>query len=1029
MRAALSAKKLPALALGLVFACCLSLFAPNLARAESPYVQGLELYRQGKYAEAARVLRTALPEPPPVGAPQPGLAPAAPPEASPADLSPEAAHTRAVLGFTLLRLNQLPEAEEQFTLLRQSPVLQPVALLGSGWAAFARGRTSAAVDHFAEALAQNGGPASGLPDMLRESVPADARLGQGLIALGRNRATEAVKLLEAAAAGTDLLSSPKELYLALGDARALAGDTPGAQAAWAEVPRRSSRFPGDAPRDELARLKTARLLETKGAAPQALSLFSSLSGGQYYQAEALSGQARVLLALNRASEALSVLRRLVPLEPAKAEPFSRTIAADPQLRPLYKDWGLAHFHRADYMEALAKFSAYLDDVDPKDYASLMGMGWAHLRLGHGQQAREAFNEAAGVRGADVSNAEPLAGVGAAVLSLGRVAEARGILAKALAAEPNNAVALNTMGHLELSEGNPGKALEHFRAALKARPDYVDSRMAAAKILFDRAEYDAAAAEYFRLATQEKRSVAALNGLGWARLRLGQLNEALAAFGEARRLGPSLPEAAYGLGMTLAKQGQHDKASQRLAEAIFQNPDFAATPEVLELMRSRPEYGELFLEMGEAFARKLYPTKAAPFLEEYLRQNPNSRPGRRALAWASLWAGQEDKAHALFQTLITVNKGDADAQMGDGLALLSRGHLDRAEPFLREAVRLDSTNPLTWRALVLLLSRQGKQQEAAATQASAPKSRLERLDRMSSSGFAALHEGRLRDAMRDFRRAVTLDPGLAAPRYGLAFALVALGNPRQAREELLTGLNLDPAFLDDQELGRLLSRHYELGALAGDLAWSQYYALNLAPARAGFERILATSPGDLEALFGLGATAYLQGDWTLAESCFDKLMPRAPQTAPSWDKWSHLMDKLGWTAYHLKKYDKALHAFDWLRTYHPETPYAAPLSGMGWALFAKGKPGPAQDLFTRSLTIFPRNLTAMLGMTALKKAPETDEEDMDDEPEPLPVKKKLKKSKRAVDDDPASAKTSKKSAKAAPKAKTQKTPTPKAKVKR
>jgi len=1028
MRAAPPARKtLPALpvlslrilALGLVFACCLTLSAPAPAWADSPYVQGLELYRQGKYAEAARVLRSALPTPAPVqaAAPRPSLTPSLAPPAAPAPQpveSSETTHVRAVLGFTLLRLDQLAEAEEQFGLVRQSPEFQSLGLLGSGWAAFAHGRTSAALDLFAEALGQSQRPDPARPDMLRESVPADARLGQGLIALGRSRASEAIPLLEAAAAGPDLLASPKELFLALGDARAKTGDTAGALAAWAEVPRRSSRLLGDAPRDELSRLKTARLLESTGDAAQALALFGDLAGGQHYQAEALLGQARLLLAQGRATEALPVLRRLAALEPTQAEPLSRAIAADPLLRPLNKDLGLAYFHRAAYLEALAKLSAYLDDVDAKDFACLMGLGWSHLRLGQSAQALAAFNDAANARtagGQATPSAEALAGVGAATLSLGRTAEARAILAQALAAEPGNAVALNTLGHLELSQGDPQKALGRFRAALEARPDYVDSRMAAAKILFDRGDYDAAAAEYFRLATQERRSVAAWNGLGWARLRLGQLDGALTAFSEARRLNPSLPAAAYGLGITLAKQGQHEKASQSLAMAIFQNPDFAATPEVLELMRSRPEYADLFLEMGEAYARKLYPTAAAPYLEEYLRQNPNSRPGRRALAWASFWAGQEDKAHALFQTLITVNKDDADAHLGDGLALLSRNHLDRAEPHLRDAVRLEPTNALAWRALVLLLTRQGKTQEAVAAQNSAPKSRLERLDRMSASGFSALVEGRQRDAVRDFRRAVALDPGLAAPRYGLAFALVALGDPRQAREELLTGLNLDPAFLDDQELGRLLSRHYELGDLNLDLAWSQLYALNLAPARAAFERLLGVAPGNLEALFGLGATAYLQADWALAESCFDKLLPRAPQTAPSWDKWSHLMDKLGWAAYHQKKFDKALHAFDWLRTYNTETPYAAPLSGMGWALLGKEHPGQAQNLFMRSLTIFPRNLTAMLGMTTLKKASDSYEEDMEDEPEPPPPpKRKARKSKKAAsDDEPAPAKKSKKKA--------------------
>lgn len=981
---ALSALFLPALTL----AVCLCLLLPAPARADSPYVQGLELYRQGKYQEALKVLRAALPKPPPA----PALpAPGAPPVSAPAPETEESPHVRAVLGFTLLRMNQLPEAEEQFSLVRADAAMECVGTLGLGWTDFARGKTSAAVDSLTEALAK-GAPASAFPDMLRESVPADAQLALGLIALGRGQAREARRHLETAAQGPDVLSSPKELFLALGDARAQLSDTRGALDAWAEVPRRASRFPGDAPRDDLARLKAAHLHETSGNAQEALSLYASLAGGRHYPAEALLGQARTLLGQGRAAEALPVLRRLVRLDPNLAEPLERTALADALLRPVLKDWGLAYFHRAEYMAALSKLSGYLDDVDPQDGACHLGMGWSFLRLGYLSRAWDSFSDAARLK---PLSADPQVGMAATAVALGKPAQARELLDRALAMEPGNALALNTLGHLELSQGNTQKALESFREALKARPDYVDSRLSAARILYDRAEYDAAAAEYFRLVTQEKRSTTGWNGLGWARLRLGQYNDALSAFAEARRQNPSLPAAAYGMGITLARQGKAEQASERLAEAIFLNPDFAATPEVLELMRSRPEYLELFLEMGEAFARKLYPTTAAPYLEEYLRKNPNSRPGRRALAWASFWAGQEDKAHALFQTLITVNKEDPDAHLGDGLALLSRGHLDLAEPHLRDAVRLDPKNALAWRALVLLLSRQGREKEAVAAQQQAPKSRLERLDRMSASGFAALSEGRVRDAVRDFRRAMSLDTSLAGPRYGLAFALVALGEHEQAREELLAGLNLDPAYLDDQELSKLLSQHAELRALAVDLSWSQLYALNLPAARAGFERILATTPASMEALFGLGATAYLQADWALAESCFDKIVPRAPQSGPSWDKWCHLMDKLGWSAYHQQKYDKALHAFDWLRTYNQETPYAAALGGLGWALLGKGQNQQAQPMFLRSLKVFPRNLTAMQGMTALKKAPETDDEDMDDEPEPVVKPKKKSKSSKSA----------------------------------
>lgn len=991
--------RVSAFAFFIVPALCLALLlaAPGPAHAGSPYVEGLDLYRQGRYAQAVKVLRAALPaqDRDTADAGRASLAPQPAPE--PED--GEASRVRAVLGFTLLRMNLLSEAEEQFGRIRADASLGCVGALGMGWAYYARGAASSAVDALNEALDKSRS-APDFPDMLRESVPADARLALGLVALGRGQPREARAYLEAAAPGPDVLASPKELLLALGDARAQLADRAGALAAWAQVPRRSSSFPGDAPRDELARLKAARLHESAGEADAALSLYAGLSGGRHYRAEALLGQARTLLGQGRSEQGLAALRSLVRADPNMALPLERAVAADPVLRPVLKDWGLAFFHKAAYMAALEKLSAYLDDVDPGDEACLLGMGWSFLRLGHLGRAWESFSDAAAPRHgggrAVAGGTGAQVGLAATALALGRGEQARELLGRVLSVEPRNALALNTLGHLELSQGNSQKALDAFRAALAARPDYVDSRLAAARILYDRAEFDGAAAEYFRLVTQEKRSTTGWNGLGWARLRLGQYDDALSAFAEARRQNPALPAAAYGMGVTLARQGRAELASKSLAEAIFLNPDFAATPEVLELMRSRPEYQDLFLEMGEAYARRLYPTRAAPYLEEYLRQNPNSRPGRRALAWASFWAGQEDKAHALFQTLITVNKADADAHLGDGLALLSRGHLDMAEPHLRDAVRLDPANSLGWRALVLLLTRQGRDREAVAAQQQAPKSRHERLDRMSASGFAALDEGRVADAVRDFRRAVALDKGLAGPRYGLAFALVAQGEHEQAREELLAGLNLDPAFLDEKELSDLLSRHAELGALAMDLSWSQLYALNLPAARSGFERVLGAGHGSLEALFGLGATAYLQGDWVLAESCFDRLLPRAPLTGPSWDKWSHLLDKLGWSAQHQQKHDKALETFDRLRSYHPENPYAAPLGGMGWALLSKGQKQEAQTLFMRSLGIFPRNLTAMQGMTALKKAPETDEEEMDDEPEPqVAPKRKAKKAKAAA----------------------------------
>jgi hypothetical protein len=127
--------------------------------------------------------------------------------------------------------------------------------------------------------------------------------------------------------------------------------------------------------------------------------------------------------------------------------------------------------------------------------------------------------------------------------------ARELLGRVLAAEPRNALALNTLGHLELAQGDSQKALDAFRAALSARPDYVDSRLAAARILYDRAQFDAAAAEYFRLVTQEKRSTRAgsLAGRGWP----GAVRRRPVRLRQARRQIPRCPQPLRH-GITLAR---------------------------------------------------------------------------------------------------------------------------------------------------------------------------------------------------------------------------------------------------------------------------------------------------------------------------------------------------------------------------------------------------------------------------------------------------------------------------------------------
>jgi tetratricopeptide (TPR) repeat protein len=215
--------------------------APVPAWAGSPYVEGLDLYRQGRYAEAAKVLRAALPEQPPVGetnAPE-SLAPSASFESQ----GGESARARAVLGFALLRMNLLPEAEEQFGRIRADAALGSVGALGAGWALYARGETTSAVDALNEALDKSR-TAPAYPDM-RARAFRRTRAGLGSSPWARPP-REARAFLEPSAPGPNVLGRPRSCcwpWARPRPASARAGALPPGPRC-----RQQFEFPGDAAR-------------------------------------------------------------------------------------------------------------------------------------------------------------------------------------------------------------------------------------------------------------------------------------------------------------------------------------------------------------------------------------------------------------------------------------------------------------------------------------------------------------------------------------------------------------------------------------------------------------------------------------------------------------------------------------------------------------------------------------------------------------------------------------------------------------
>ena len=146
-------------------------------------------------------------------------------------------------------------------------------------------------------------------------------------------------------------------------------------------------------------------------------------------------------------------------------------------------------------------------------------------------------------------------LGAALVSLGRVPEAREHYEQSLQINPRNAEALNNLGDVLLQEGKVGDAIERYEQALRIKPDYADAHNNLGAALAQTGRIGEAIAQYeLALRTRPDYAEAHCN-LGIALQDTGKIEEAIAHYEQALRIKPDFADAHYSLGLALARLGR------------------------------------------------------------------------------------------------------------------------------------------------------------------------------------------------------------------------------------------------------------------------------------------------------------------------------------------------------------------------------------------------------------------------------------------------------------------------------------------
>ncbi|MGV8057812.1 MAG: tetratricopeptide repeat protein [Smithellaceae bacterium] len=872
-----------------------------------------------------------------------------------------------ILGFNYIKTGRAADAEYIFTEQYKNDSTNTEVIQGLAWSKYILGKYSESEKYFRDEFKWaenhitniNFSWYAGADQAYIESIYSDANFGLAFLAKAQKNYLLAVKYFEAAAKYPNDFTNNTDILTAYGDLYYEQAKYPEAIAIYERAVKKDKN-------NLSAQLKIAWSYYYAKDFPNAEKAFEkalAISNKQE-SVESLYGIALSNYMQNKFDKAYGNFAKAIAVNPYYTDNavVQGIIEKKPEWKTLWKDFGLA-YTASNYSAAIYKLDGYLQKIKADDVQALLAEGWSYRGLGYLDKATEIFNA---VLKLNPKADEAYAGLGFTYLSYNKPADALKAFNQALSMNPESAIAYNGLAYYYLAQKDEAKALDSVQKSVSLKSDYYDSQAFIANLFFKQKKYDQAIKEYDKLIQIDKSIVSSWNMSGWAYYYAGKYENALKVFAESKKINPFMVEAHYGLGLCFAKTDDMDEAKDELAAAIAIYPYYAHTQDLINLIKANPKWSDLYKTLGWSYYNyQQYKLSAAAF-KEYLASKPGDIEALRGLAWSNYWLGQLDESYAGFKEILNNKAKDTDALVGLGWVLYIRGKDSEALSYLEKAVNIDDKIVNAWRTIAAInfraknfVAANNIYNKIAALQPFA-------VDAYNNQGWALYKESKYTDAIAKFNESLRVNKYLGEPYYGLAMCYVKAGNIDKAKENFATALYLYPAYMDGQELYNIFDSNPKLKELYSNLGWSYYYQYYYDKAKSHFQKILKADTKNRDALLGIGTISYVLGDWSSAIESYNKLLPGISSTATAWDKYSYMLDNLGWSYYYQKKYDKALETFKRLENYHPNISYIAPMNGEGWCELMKGNKAAAQKLFQKSLKIVPYNYSAEMGIKEINK---------------------------------------------------------------
>jgi tetratricopeptide (TPR) repeat protein len=477
------------------------------------------------------------------------------------------------------------------------------------------------------------------------------------------------------------------------------------------------------PGDSSAQMNLAVAYEQSGQAAKALPLFQKLEAASRTQKQeltpgTLASYARALAATAQIQPAITRMKEAATRDPRTAE--------------FQDELGTLYAKVADWAEAKQAFTAAIK-VSPE-------FGTAHLHLG---------------------------------LTLNALGQAGGLneLTKADELEPRNAVIALELGKALAKAGQDEQALAVLQLAGKLDPASTVAGYQLGLVLARLDRVEEAIPLLQRAADADPKRAETLTNLGMA-LCLGQrAKDAVPYLQRAVALEPNNVTARQNLAVADIQLSQLDDAIVQLRAALKLDPNAS----------------QLHYNLGYALKMQDDAAGAIPELETAERQNPTAPEAPYLLGVLYMQAGRyADAERELSASLkLRSENGDGWATLGSVYSKLDR--LPEAVTALREAIRQSPMEADAHLTLAAVFAKQGLPREATEERRKAADlmrthMNSQRAEVSTHSGDSLLANGKVDDAIADYREALSFDANYVGAHEGLARALERQGKALDAALE-------------------------------------------------------------------------------------------------------------------------------------------------------------------------------------------------------------------------------------------------------